>query len=64
MEFWISFWAVLLVVALTIFAALAVVVTIGGFFDVKALLRTIERRHSIEEGHTVEKEDAGKRGHH
>ena len=48
MEFWITFWAVLLVAALTIFAALAVVVTIGGFFDVKALLRSIDRKHGEE----------------
>ncbi len=48
MAFWTTFWAVLLVVALTIFAALAVVVTIGGFFDVKALLRNIDRKHTEE----------------
>ncbi len=48
MGFWTVFWAALLAVALTIFAGLAVVVTIGGFFDVKALLRTIDRKHTEE----------------
>ncbi len=48
MEFWTMFWAALLAVALTIFAVLAVVVAIGGFFNVKALLRTIDRKHAEE----------------
>jgi hypothetical protein len=59
MGFWTIFWAALLAVALTIFAGLAVVVTIGGFFDVRTLLRTIDRKHA-EEGPAVEKEDPGR----
>lgn len=46
MEFWISFWTVLLILALAVFAGLAVAVTVGGFFDVKALFRNIEARHT------------------
>jgi L-asparagine transporter-like permease len=41
MEFWSSFWAVTLVVALALFAILAVVVTVRGAQDVKALVRSL-----------------------
>jgi len=58
MQFWTAFWAALLVVALTIFAGLAVVVSIGGFFDVKALLRSIGRRHIMEEGRAADDQNA------
>jgi len=46
MGFWINFWTFLLVAALVVFAGLAIVVTIGGFFDIKALFRSIEAKHA------------------
>jgi len=46
MHFWLVFWTVLLIAALTLFAGLAVVVTIGGFFDIRTLFRSIESRHA------------------
>ncbi len=58
MEFWIIFWTVLLAAALAIFAGLAIVVSIGGFCDVRALLRSIERRHSMAEEQAAEGEGA------
>lgn len=50
MEFWQGFWTVLLVVSLTAFAGLAVVVSIGGFFDVKALFKRLEDQHRDRKG--------------
>jgi hypothetical protein len=41
MEFWIDFWTVVLVGAIGLFALLAVVVTIGGFFDLRRMFRTM-----------------------
>lgn len=49
MEFWINFWTALLIGAIVLFAGLAVVVTIGGFFDIKSLLRSLEAKHSEQE---------------
>ncbi len=46
MDFWTLFWTCLLVVAVVVFAGLAVVVTIGGFSDVWALFRSIDAKHA------------------
>ena len=46
MNFWIYFWTYTLIAALAIFAALAVVVSIGGLFDIKTLFRSIEAKHA------------------
>ncbi|MBN2475723.1 MAG: hypothetical protein JXB62_14010 [Pirellulales bacterium] len=48
MELWAEFWTWLLIGAVAVFAGLAVVVTIGGFFDVRALLRGIDAKHAEE----------------
>ncbi|MFH1613906.1 MAG: hypothetical protein ABIG61_02325 [Planctomycetota bacterium] len=45
MVFWIVVWTVLLIIGLAVFAVLAVVVTIGGFFDVRSLFRKIDKQH-------------------
>ena len=39
MESWANFWAAVIILALTAFAILAVVVTIGGWRDLMALLK-------------------------
>jgi len=44
MDAWATFWAWLLVLGLTLFFVLAVVVSIRGFFDVRALLASIRDR--------------------
>lgn len=49
MQFWIEFWTWLLIVAVVLFAGLAVVVSIGGFFDVKRLFRSIDAKHAAEQ---------------
>jgi hypothetical protein len=43
MSGWMTFWAILLGASLTGFAVLAVVVAIGGFFDLRAMFRTLKR---------------------
>lgn len=45
MDFWINFWTVFFFASLAVFAALAVVVTIGGFFNIRALFKSLTRRH-------------------
>ena len=49
MGFWAFFWGALLLVALLCFAVLSVVVTVGGFKEVRALFEGIERQHREEE---------------
>jgi len=48
-EFWIGLWQVVLVAAIALFAALAVVVTIGGAIDVRKLFRTLKEQHAEEQ---------------
>ena len=45
-EFWIGLWKVVLIVAIGLFATLAVVVTIGGAIDVHKLFRTLKEQHA------------------
>lgn len=45
MEAWTTFWGWFLIFVLGVFGLLAIVITIGGFFDVKALFRTIDEQH-------------------
>lgn len=48
MSFWEFFWAALLIFGLAIFTGLAVVVAIGGFADIRAMFRNIDRQHERE----------------
>jgi len=41
MSFWVDFWTVFFVVSLVLFAGLAVVVTIGGFFNIRSLFKSL-----------------------
>ena len=41
MDAWMTFWTVLLVAGLGLFAVITVVVTVGGFFDLKAMFRSL-----------------------
>lgn len=45
MSFWPGFWTVFLVLTVLTFVVLAVVVTIGGFFDLKSMFKRIEEQH-------------------
>ena len=41
MNFWINFWTAFFIVSLVLFAGLAVVVTIGGFFNIRSLFKNL-----------------------
>ena len=57
MNFWINFWTIFFIASLAIFAVLAVVVSIGGFFNMLSLFKTLtmqrdkEQASNREEGH-------------
>lgn len=46
---WATFWKWLLIGTSSLFGLLAVAVTIGGFFDVRALFKTSDAEHEAEE---------------
>lgn len=46
MEFWITIWTVTLVLGTIAFVVLAITVGIGGYHDVRELLRNMETRIS------------------
>jgi hypothetical protein len=41
MNFWINFWTGFFIVSLVLFAGLAIVVTIGGFFNIRSLFKNL-----------------------
>lgn len=43
MQFWISLWTWFFFVSLTVFVGLAVVVGIGGFFNIRSLLKGLKK---------------------
>ena len=49
MSFWEIFWQVILLVSVVAFAGLVVVVAIGGFGDIRSMLRDIDKRHETAE---------------
>ena len=49
MTFWIILWKITLIAGMTIFAFMAVWVTIGGYFDIKRLFARITESHRQEE---------------
>jgi hypothetical protein len=50
MDFWILLWKAVLIVGMTVFAGMAVWVTIGGARDIKRLFRTLDKQHHEDEG--------------
>jgi len=44
MDFWISFWTIFFIASLVIFAGLALVVSIGGFFNIRSLFKSLTNR--------------------
>ncbi len=46
MNFWENFWSLVFIVSVIAFAGLAIVVTLGGISDIRAMLRSIEHNHS------------------
>jgi hypothetical protein len=41
MNFWINLWTLFFFFSLALFAGLAVIVTIGGFFDIRSLFKSL-----------------------
>ena len=52
MSFWVGFWTIIFFVSLVIFAGLAIVVTVGGFFDIRSLFKTLNTEHEQAEKDT------------
>lgn len=46
LEFWILLWKAVLIGGVGLFAALAIVVTIGGALDIRQLFRTLREEHA------------------
>ena len=46
MNLWINFWSFFFFASLGIFAVLAVVVTIGGFYNIRSLFKSLTNRAS------------------
>ena len=51
-ETWILVWKVVLIGGVVLFAALAVVVTIGGAIDVRDLFRTLREQHEQQQANS------------
>jgi hypothetical protein len=49
MSFWIGFWTAVLFFAVASLTGLAIVVTVGGFFDVKKMFKSIDSKHRVED---------------
>ena len=43
--FWMDLWTIVLIGGLLIFAGLVIVVGVGGIFDIRKLLKDIDRQH-------------------
>jgi len=44
MNFWINLWTIFFFISLALFAGLAVVVSIGGFFNIRSLFKSLSQR--------------------
>ena len=49
MDFWVSFWKIFLFTGLSLFAVLTVVVSIGGFFNILSLFKSLGNRSEQED---------------
>ncbi len=54
MNFWINFWTGFFIISLVLFAGLAIVVTIGGFFNIRSLFKNLSGRSEQPEQGAVE----------
>ena len=52
---WVKFWSFFFFLSLTVFAGLAVVVTIGGFFNIRSLFKSLkEEAAASQEGRSAQ----------
>ncbi len=49
MDFWINFWTFLLFASIAVFVVLAVVVAVGGFFDIRSLFKSLKESANKED---------------
>jgi len=49
MSFWIDFWTVFFLASLVLFAGVVIVVSIGGFFDIRSLFKGLTNRADQQE---------------
>ena len=57
MQFWINLWTVVFFVSIALFAGLAIVVAIGGFFNIKSLFNTLNRETETDQENSGETAD-------
>jgi len=51
MNFWINFWTIFFIASLALFAGMAIVVSIGGFFNIRSVFKSLtERSEPSEDG--------------
>ena len=48
MDEWLAIWKLLLIGAFVLFGILAITVTIGGFFDIRAMFKKIDDQHHVQ----------------
>jgi len=60
MTFWINFWTVFFAASLIVFAGVAIVVTIGGFFNIRSLFKSLTDRPSGPPVGASKHDDAGR----
>ena len=54
MNFWINFWTGFFIVSLVLLAGLAIVVTNGGFFNIRSLFKNLSGRSEQPEEKVIE----------
>ena len=53
MNFWINLWTLFFLLSLALFGGLAVIVSIGGFFDIRSLFQSLTDRTEQQEDEPV-----------
>ncbi len=56
MNFWINFWTIFFIASLALFAGMAIVVSIGGFFNIRSLFKSLAERSEHSEDGSCEEE--------
>ncbi len=56
MNFWINFWTIFFIASLALFAGMAIVVSIGGFFNIRSLFKSLTERSEQSEDGSCEEE--------
>ncbi len=56
MNFWINFWTIFFIASLALFAGMAIVVSIGGFFNIRSLFKSLTERSEQSEENSRKEE--------